>query len=332
MTPVFVVIVNYRTGRLAVECLASLESQVDDLRGGRVIVADNHSGDDSLSVLAAAIEDRDWGGWVELLRLPRNGGFAYGNNAGIARARELSANLHSVVLLNPDTRARAGVIARLIAHLDSHPRAGIAGAAIETDDGERAVSAHVMPSPLGELEGAAELGVLSRLLARYVVSPPPRDAAHVCDWVSGACMAIRREVLDAAGPFDEGFFLYYEEVDLCRRAARAGWACWSVPEASVVHLEGAATGIKDTRRPLPAYWFASRRRFFIKSYGALGLLAADVLRCLGRGSLVLRRVLHLGGRRNVGQEAPKATRDLIVSDVRALWRGEWRLSPEHHSS
>ena len=236
MTPVFVVIVNYRTGRLAVECLASLESQVDDLRGGRVIVADNHSGDDSLSVLAAAIEDRDWGGWVELLRLPRNGGFAYGNNAGIARARELAPNLHSVVLLNPDTRARAGVIARLIAHLDSHSRAGIAGAAIETDHGERAVSAHVMPSPLGELEGAAELGVLSRLLARYVVSPPPRDAAHVCDWVSGACMAIRREVLDAAGSFDEGFFLYYEEVDLCRRAVppagRAGrsprppWFTW----------------------------------------------------------------------------------------------------------
>jgi len=332
MRPVFVVIVNYRTGQLAVECLASLESQVDDLRGGRVIVADNHSCDDSLAVLTAAIADRHWGEWVELLSLPRNGGFAYGNNAGISRAREISPNLHSVILLNPDTRARAGVVAQLIAHLESHPDVGIAGAAIETDHGERAVSAHVMPSPLGELEGAAELGVLSRLLSRYVVSPQPRDASHVCDWVSGACMAIRREVLDAVGPFDEGFFLYYEEVDFCRRAARAGWACWFVADAAVVHLEGAATGIKDAKRPLPAYWFASRRRFFIKSYGAFGLLAADVLRCLGRGSLVLRRMLGLGGRRNVDREPPKATRDLIASDLQALWRGEWRLSRERRTS
>jgi len=332
MRPVFVVIVNYRTGQLAVECLASLESRVDDLRGGRVIVADNHSCDDSLAVLTAAIADRHWGEWVELLSLPRNGGFAYGNNAGISRAREISPNLHSVILLNPDTRARAGVIAQLIAHLESHPDVGIAGAAIETDHGERAVSAHVMPSPLGELEGAAELGVLTRLLSRYVVSPQPRDASHVCDWVSGACMTIRREVLDAVGPFDEGFFLYYEEVDFCRRAARAGWACWFVADAAVVHLEGAATGIKDAKRPLPAYWFASRRRFFIKSYGAFGLLAADVLRCLGRGSLVLRRMLGLGGRRNVDREPPKATRDLVASDLQALWRGEWRLSRERRTS
>ena len=323
MTPVFVLIVNYRTGRLVVDCLASLASQVADLRGGRVIVVDNDSRDDSLDVLRAAVDARAWSAWVEVLALPRNGGFAYGNNAAIARAREISTAFHSVILLNPDTLARAGVVALLTAHLDAHPQAGIAGAAIESDGGEREVSAHVMPSPLGELEGAAELGVLSRLLARHVVSPQPRDVAHACEWVSGACMAIRREVLDAVGPFDENFFLYFEEVDFCRRAARAGWTCWFVADARVVHFEGAATGIKNARRRLPAYWFDSRRRFFLKSYGAPGLLAADVLRCLGRASLLLRRALGLGGRRNAEREPLGATRDLIASDVRALWRGEW---------
>jgi N-acetylglucosaminyl-diphospho-decaprenol L-rhamnosyltransferase len=321
---VFVVIVNYRTGRFVVDCLASLAAQISDLRGGRVIVVDNDSGDDSLTVIAGAIATRQWSHWAEVIALPRNGGFAYGNNAAIGRARQLAPDFRAVILLNPDTLARAGVVARLIGHLDAYPDAGIAGAAIDNEVGERAISAHAMPTPLGELEGAAELGVLSRLLRRYAVSPPPRDVSHACDWVSGACMAIRREVLDAIGPFDERFFLYYEEVDFCRRAARAGWSCWFVADARVVHFEGASTRIREPRRRLPAYWFASRRRFFLKSYGVLGLLAADVLRCVGRASLLLRRTLGVGGRQSVASEPLRATRDLVASDLRALVAGEWR--------
>ena len=80
---------------------------------------------------------RAWSGWVEVLALPRNGGFAYGNNAAIARAREISPAFHSVILLNPDTLARPGVVVRLTGHLDRHPQAGIAGAAIESEAGER---------------------------------------------------------------------------------------------------------------------------------------------------------------------------------------------------
>jgi GT2 family glycosyltransferase len=90
----------------------------------------------------------------------------------------------------------------LLAHFDRHPQPASRAAPSRRETGARAVSAHAMPSPLGELEGAAELGCLSRLLSRYVVSPLPRDVAHACDWVSGACMAIRREALDAVGPFD----------------------------------------------------------------------------------------------------------------------------------
>lgn len=332
MSPVFVVIVNYRTGRLAVDCLASLSSQLDALRGGRVIVADNDSGDDSLEVLEAEVAERKWSHWVEILPLPHNGGFAYGSNAAIARARELAGDFHAVILLNPDTIARGDVVGRLLGHLDTHPGAGIAGASIETGAGERTASAHAMPTPLGELEGAAELGLISRMLSRHAVSPPPRDTSHPCDWVSGACMAIRREVLDAIGPFDERFFLYFEEVDFCRRAASAGWTCWYVADARVVHFEGASTGIKEARR-LPSYWFDSRRRFFLKTYGTLGLLAADALRCMGRASLLLRRKLGLGGRRNVASEPVSATRDLLASDVRALCSGEWaRIAAERRAA
>jgi GT2 family glycosyltransferase len=206
--------------------------------------------------------------------------------------------------------------------LTSQPRAGIAGAAIEGPGGELVVSAHVMPSPLGELEASAEFAFLTRLLSRHVVSPPPSGVSRECDWVSGACMAIRREVLDAIGPFDEGFFLYYEEVDFCRRARRAGWSCWLAADARVMHLEGAATGIKAARQRLPAYWFASRRRFFVKAYGIGGLVLADLLWALGRTSLVLRRILGLGGRGNQAHEPSRMASDLLLGDVRAALGGE----------
>jgi GT2 family glycosyltransferase len=135
-------------------------------------------------------------------------------------------------------------------------------------------------------------------------------------------MAIRREVLDAIGPFDEGFFLYYEEVDFCRRAREAGWSCWLAAEARVIHLEGAATGIRAARQRLPPYWFASRRRFFVKAYGIGGLLLADLLWALGRASLVLRRAVGLGGRGNQPYEPIRMASDLLLGDLRAALMGE----------
>ena len=200
-----------------------------------------------MTQIESAIRHNGWEGWVELLAMPRNGGFAYGNNAAIARARQLEPELSAVVLLNPDAVVRSGVLGRLVDELGARPRAGIVGAAIEGPGGELVVSAHVMPSPSESSKPRRDSRHLTRLLSRYVVSPPPSGVSRECDWVSGACMAIRREVLDAIGPFDEGFFLYYEEVDFCRRARRAGWSCWLVADARVMHLEGAATGSQGTR-------------------------------------------------------------------------------------
>lgn len=135
---VFVVIVNYRTGPLVVDCLASLASQVRALRGGRVIVVDNDTGDASANFIAGAINEKGWSGWTELLVMPRNGGFAYGNNAGIRRARDLGGRFAAIVLLNPDAIACAGLIEALVTFLEAHPHAGLAGASIENGHGHRA--------------------------------------------------------------------------------------------------------------------------------------------------------------------------------------------------
>ena len=133
--------------------------------------------------------------------------------------------------------------------------------------------------------------MLTRLLSRYVVAPPPPAGPCRTDWLSGACLMVRREVFDAVGLLDEGYFLYFEEVDFCRRAVRAGWSCWYVPAARVVHRVGSSTGWTTARRR-PRYWFDSRRRYFRRHLGATKTLLADVLWTTGYATFRLRRPLQ----------------------------------------
>jgi GT2 family glycosyltransferase len=288
---VAVIIVNYRTPALAVDCLRSLAGE-DAGPHCRAVVVDNGSGDGSAAALAEAIHAHGWGAWAELLPLADNRGFAAGNNAAL---RQILAAPHPpdyLLLLNPDTVVRPGAVRALADFLDRHPRAGIAGSRLEDPDGTPQVSAFRFPSVLGEWENGVRLGLVTRLLHRHVVAPPVRPEAHVTDWVSGASLMVRRAVFEEVGLLDEGFFLYYEEVDFCRRAARAGWPCWYVPASRVVHLVSQSTGVDGdgrTRRPMPAYWFASRRRYFAKHHRRLDALCADVGWAVGRAGWRLRR-------------------------------------------
>lgn len=319
----WIVIVNYRTADLVIDCLRSLMPQTADLGGGRVVIADNASGDGSVEKLHAAIATAGWSGWTEVLPLPSNGGFAYGNNAGIRLALKAGPPADYVMLLNPDTVVRPCALRALVDFMEAHPAAGIAGSLIENPDGGTDRSAHRAPSPLGELDGAARLGVLNRLLHRYTVSPPLRDVAHACDWVSGAAMIVRRKVLEQVGPLDEGYFLYFEEVDFCCRVRDAGWQVWYAPEARILHLEGAATGIRTVAKRRPAYWYDSRRRFFVKHHGIIGLLAADLLWTAGRLSYLARVALGLAKR---GNDPKRFMFDLLWGDLRALLGGHTRLT------
>ena len=316
---VWIVIVNYRTAELAVDCLRSLAPQAPVLAGGYVVVADNDSSDGSAEKISAAIERQAWQNWARVMPLPRNGGFAYGNNAGMREA--LGAGASYVMLLNPDTIVRNGALELLLAFMAAHPDAGIAGSLLENPDGGVDCSAHWEHSPLGELEGSARLGPLSRLLRGRCVSPPPRGEAHQCHWVSGAAMLIRREVLEQVGMMDDKFFLYFEEADFCWRAGRAGWEVWYVPGSRVMHLEGASTGIRVKARRRAQYWYDSRRRFFIKHYGIGGLLLADLLWTCGRLSFLLRRALRLGAQQATSD--PKWFMvDLLWGDLRSLLAGD----------
>ncbi len=319
MNSTTVVIVNYRTADLVVNCLRSLEQDAASMPGLHAVVVDNASGDDSAQTLRRAIDTAGWSRWVTLIESARNGGFSAGNNIGI---RSRCSKLY--LLLNPDTLVKPGAIHALIAFMQDHPRAGIVGSQLENQDGRTQSTARRCLSPLTELEAGANTVVISRLLSR-VPQQTFTDEPIQCDWVSGAAMCVRREVFEEVGLLDEGFFLYFEELDLCERARRAsrhggrgGWEVWSIPQSRIVHMEGASTGITDVNRRRPTYWYESRRRFFLKRHGVLGLVCADILWGCGRLSFAARKMF----RHNLNGRASNPTaKDLLLGDARALLSG-----------
>lgn len=289
-----IVIVNYRTADLTIDCLSSLRDQVASIPGTRVIVADNASGDDSPHRIAAAISSNQWSTWATFEPLDHNGGFARGNNAVIRPALQSNDPPQYVLLLNPDTIVRPRAIGALLDFMDSHPAVGIAGSRLEDPDGTPQRSAFRFPTLWSELEEGSRIGMLSRLLNSWIVAPPVPQTAGPAEWVAGASMIIRKAVFDAIGLLDEAYFMYYEEVDFCRRANRAGWPCWYVPQSRVVHLVGQSSGITDikqARKRRPAYWFESRKRYFMSHCGRAKTLLANMFWAAGFAQWRLRRAI-----------------------------------------
>jgi GT2 family glycosyltransferase len=286
-----IIIVNYRTPGLVVDCLHSLNGEVRAEPNLRAMVVDNASGDGSVERIRTAIKAANWI-WAEVLPLAQNGGFAAGNNAAIRKLLQAPDPPKYFHLLNPDTYIRPGAVTKLIDFMEAHPRVGIVGSRLEFPDGRPQCAAFNFHGILSELERGFRLGLVTKLLKPWMVAPPPRSQPHRCDWVNGASIMVRREVFDDIGLFDEGFFLYYEETDFCRRARDAGWSCWHVPDSRVVHLEGqstSATGVAAKRHRLPKYWFDSRRRYFRKHHGAGYELLANLAHAAGYALWRFRR-------------------------------------------
>jgi N-acetylglucosaminyl-diphospho-decaprenol L-rhamnosyltransferase len=289
-------------------------------------VIDNASGNDSVADLVGTIVREGWSDWATVLPLDHNGGFSFGNNAGIRFAHASPIGCDYIFLLNPDTLVRPNAVNALIRFMDLHPEVGIAGSRLENVEGGAECSAHRFHSPLSELLEGARLGVLNRLFSNYLLTPPLRDDAHLCDWVSGASMIIRREVFEDIGFLDEEYFLYFEEVDFCHRAKMAGWNIWYVPDSKVMHLEGAATEIKKSTKRRPIYWYNSRRRYLTINFGVMGLVLVDLLWSIGRMSYLARRFVGLGA--NGENRDPKwYMLDILWGDLRSILNGQaWRIA------
>jgi N-acetylglucosaminyl-diphospho-decaprenol L-rhamnosyltransferase len=288
---VLAVIVNHKRPELVIQGLLSLRPELAAIGDCRVVVTDA-SGDGSDDKIAAAIEQHGLGGWATLLRLEKNGGYGYANNQAIRAALASADPPEYVYLLNPDAYVLPGAVRELLSFMQQRPDVGLAGSQQEQPDGSINRSAFRFPGLRSELIQGSRLGLFKKLFPDAEIAPPPPDVPGPIDWLSGASLLVRREVFETAGLFDETFFLYYEETDLCLRARRAGFRCWYVPSSRVVHLEGQSTGVTDTRaapKRLPRYWFESRQHYFMKNHGPWKKHLADVAWTLGFVSWRARR-------------------------------------------
>jgi GT2 family glycosyltransferase len=276
---VAIVIVNYRTAALTVACLRSIAEAIPGPRP-QVMVVDNDSRDGSAETIAEAVRAAGFGGWVSLIARDCNDGFAAGNNAALRPLLARAEPPQAILLLNPDTLVCPGFLEPLLAALRADPKRGIVGSRLEDAQGTVQTSAFRFPTIIGEIEALLSIGPITRLLWRWQVAPPPPPGATAAHWVSGACMLIRREVFEKVGLLDDGYFLYWEELDFCLRSARAGFTSYYEPASRVVHIGGASTGSTERARKRerqPAYWFESRYRFFAKNHGALYTAVADAV-------------------------------------------------------
>lgn len=317
MARLLTVILNWRTPEMT---LRSVEAALVALQGidGALVVVDNDSGDGSFEKLSAAVTAKGWDRGpqqVRVLQSGRNGGFGAGNNFGIRAGLPDGARPDYVYILNSDAFPAPGAIRALLTHLDTHPATGFAGSHIHSPEGEAHRTAFRFPSVLGEFEQNIRFGPVSKLLARWIVAQPLPAVTTRVDWLAGASLMMRQSVLDQIGLFDETFFLYYEETDLCRRATQAGWPTDYVPESRVAHIGSVSTGMKTWGR-IPQFWLDSRLHYYVKNHGRLYAAAATLAAVLG-GALWRFRLLF---QRKDRGDPPRYLRDLVAHGARAMMR------------
>ena len=273
---VSILIVNYRSYDELEQCLVSLRDFEPDTR----IVIVDHAADARRAAQLQPLHPR-----VEIHQFQDNPGFG----AGVNRAARLAAP-DDVVVLNPDVVLTQAIVARLASYVGSQPRVGIVGGLVREESGALQPSARAFPDLSTAFGGRTAL--LTRLwpsnpltvrnLASSAVAHPDR-----VDWVTGAFMFIRRQTFDDVGGFDERFFMYWEDADLCRRAAARGWQTAFFPSVSVRHLTGRAS------RHVPIRTLVAFHRSVFHYYWKHGGPVARVLSPIVALGLAGRFVLRL---------------------------------------
>ena len=226
---VSIVIVSFNTRDTLRECMLSVCREVRSLRV-QVIVVDNASADGSAAMIEREFPE------VVLIRSEINLGFGPANNLGFR-----SAHGRYIVLLNSDAFLTERSLELSVAHMDANPRAGLGGGRLIGRDGSWQPSGRMFPTVLSDLivlSGLAARFPRSRFFGRIDRTWANEMEAAEVDWVPGAYSIIRADALAAAGPFDPRFFLYSEEVDLCKRIKQKGYAVWYWPDIAVVHVGG----------------------------------------------------------------------------------------------
>lgn len=274
-----VIIVNYGTADLTI---AGVESVLSRQHGGHPVeihVVDNPTPEAAdAALLRAAHAQGGWGGRVTLWLEHENHGFGRGNNVALKALAAREQPPRYAFLLNPDAQLENEALAILADFLDQHPEVAMAGAGIAKPDSGPVTAAFRFPSAASEFAQAVNFGPLARAFKTRLVPLPPATPAGPVGWVAGAAVMMRFDAIRAVGFFDPTYFLYYEEVDLMLQVQRAGYQIWYLPQARVLHSEGAATGVQSAarRRRRPQYWYQSWRHYYAKNHGRAGAIGAGL--------------------------------------------------------
>ena len=318
---VSIVIVSFNTREVLRECLQSVERESAGLRV-EVLVVDNHSSDGSAEMIEREFPQ------VRLFRSEVNLGFASANNVALEAVRG-----RYPLLLNSDAFLRPGALALAVKHMDENPAVGLAGARLVGRDDSWQPSARMFPSLLTDffvMTGLAGKFPKSRLFGSFDRTWADPMAASESDWVPGAFSIIRAEALKKAGLFDPDFFLYSEEVDLCRRIKDAGYRIWYWPDIVVTHIGGESSRqvksleMSRTGAQLVLWRMRSTLLYYRKHHGSAAWRAKML-------ELVLYRLIVL--RNRFSKEARRQTRARETGKLIALMRQAWedtqggRVSP-----
>ncbi|MBN1486627.1 MAG: glycosyltransferase family 2 protein [Anaerolineae bacterium] len=302
-----VIIVSWNVKPLLRRAIKSTLNSWGTEPGLEIIVVDNASNDGSQQMVQEEFPQ------VRLIASAENLGFTKGNNQGIAEA-----NGEFVLLLNPDTEVLGDALHQMVEYLETHPGTGMLGPQLRNPDNTVQSSKRRYPTlPVLFLESTWLQKITpKKLLSRYYAEDLPDDKINAVDWIKGAAMLTRRQVIEQIGGMDEGFFMYSEELDWCHRIKDAGWQVIYMPQAQIKHYEG-----KSSEQVIPArhiYFQSSKIRYTRKYFGKI---TAGVLRVWLMGQYIWQIAIEglkwlVGHRRDLRAERIKAYRLVLHSGLR----------------
>lgn len=267
-----IIIVSWNVADLLTDCLRSIYANDDGRYALEVIVVDSASSDDSVARVRRSFPQ------AILLPQSENLGFTRCNNIGLAQARG-----RYLMLLNPDTVVIGSALQDMIAYLDAHPSVGIVGPHTLNTDGTTQSSRRRFPSRrIAFFESTWLQGIAPRAwLDDYYIAAPPDDAVIAVDWVQGSALMARREVYEQIGGLDDGYVMYFEELDWCHRARLAGWGAVYLGTAQIVHHGGKSSEQVSARRHI--HFQQSKLRYFRRYHGATFALSLRAFLLLSYG-------------------------------------------------
>lgn len=304
-----VVIINYNTREHLRACLASVQGDTP----GEVVVVDNASSDGSAEMVRAEYP------WVSLYANTANTGYGAAANQAIH-----NCTAPYVLLLNSDTLLQPGTLRALSAYFKYYPQAAVVGPRIVNPDGTLQVSCFPFPTPLHTLFRESVFSVLIGripVLRDWYLPTSSHNHAQSVPWVLGAALAMRRTAFEAVGGFDESFFMYFEETDLCYRLHEAGWEIHFTPDATIIHVGAAST--EQRRADMAVQLYASLYHFYQKHYScrAIRQLNAIVtyvmLRNIIRDTLRLCRSQDPYQRSRLFEDVIASRR--VLTELRSRW-------------